>query len=153
MGYGFVEFQDAETAREIFTTLNGQAIPNGSSKVFKLNWASHGGGVARASHTQNQGGAQGGSFGGGMRNDNAGGGHYGGGGHQAQGGDHQVYVGDLDTNVTNPMLLQFFKQHFPSVHEAKIICDPVTRASKGYGFIKFELKEESERAMQEMQGK
>lgn len=67
--------------------------------------------------------------------------------------EFQVYVGDLDPSVTNPMLLKEFKQIYPSVHEAKIICDPVTRISKGYGFIKFSSKEESERAMQEMQGK
>jgi len=47
VGYGFVEFADAETAKEIFTTLNGHPIP-GSNRTFKLNWASHGGGVARA---------------------------------------------------------------------------------------------------------
>lgn len=69
------------------------------------------------------------------------------------GGDYQVYVGDLDPGVTNPMLLSFFQAVFPSVHEAKVICDPITRQSKGYGFIKFAVKEESERALQEMQGK
>jgi hypothetical protein len=36
---------------------------------------------------------------------------------------------------------------YPSVYEAKVICDSVTRASKGYGFIKFSSKEESERAL------
>jgi RNA recognition motif-containing protein len=48
------------------------------------------------------------------------------------------------------MLLTFFQAVFPSVHEAKVICDPITRQSKGYGFIKFGIKEESERALQEM---
>ena len=51
------------------------------------------------------------------------------------------------------MLMQTFHQVYPSCFEAKIICDPVTRASKGYGFIKFGIKEESERALQEMNGK
>ena len=51
------------------------------------------------------------------------------------------------------MLMQTFHQIYPSCFEAKIICDPVTRASKGYGFIKFALKEESENALREMQGK
>lgn len=59
----------------------------------------------------------------------------------------QVYVGDLDPGVTNIMLMQTFQQVFPSVFEAKVICDPVTRTSKGYGFIKFGLKDESERAL------
>jgi RNA recognition motif-containing protein len=43
--------------------------------------------------------------------------------------------------------------HFPSVYEAKVICDPISRKSKGYGFVKFQSKEESERALQEMSGK
>ena len=34
-----------------------------------------------------------------------------------------------------------------------MIVDPVSRKSKGYGFIKFFSKEESERALQEMNGK
>ena len=37
--------------------------------------------------------------------------------------------------------------------QAKIIVDPVTRYSKGYGFIKFGNSEEAARAIQEMNGK
>jgi hypothetical protein len=48
VGYGFVEFPDWQTARDVFHSLNGKRIPGGSNKCFKLNWASHGGGVARA---------------------------------------------------------------------------------------------------------
>jgi len=47
VGYGFVEFPDFQTARDVFNALNGKPIP-GSNRCFKLNWASHGGGVARA---------------------------------------------------------------------------------------------------------
>lgn len=65
----------------------------------------------------------------------------------------QVYVGDLDPVVTNHNLLQYFKQIYNSVCEAKVIVDPVSRKSKGYGFIKFLSKDESERALQEMNGK
>ena len=86
----------------------------------------------------------------GMGNDMNGGGG-GGFGAQASGGgggvDHQVYVGDLDASVTNPMLLHEFQLHYPSVHEAKVICDPISRKSKGYGFVKFGNKEESERSI------
>ena len=49
VGYGFVEFPDFQTARDVFNALNGKPIP-GSSRCFKLNWASHGGGVARANN-------------------------------------------------------------------------------------------------------
>ena len=50
VGYGFVEFPDWQTARDVFLSLNGKKIP-ASNKYFKLNWASHGGGVARAATT------------------------------------------------------------------------------------------------------
>ena len=58
LGFGFVEFQDFNTARDVFNALNGKPIP-GSNRCFKLNWASHGGGVARASNAFS-GGGQGG---------------------------------------------------------------------------------------------
>mmetsp|Transcript_5435 Transcript_5435/g.9164 ORF Transcript_5435/g.9164 Transcript_5435/m.9164 type:complete len:120 (-) Transcript_5435:1294-1653(-) len=49
--------------------------------------------------------------------------------------------------------MQTFRQLYPSVFEAKVICDSVSRVSKGFGFIKFGDKSESERALQEMNGK
>ena len=39
-----------------------------------------------------------------------------------------------------------------SVFDAKIIIDPSTKISKGYGFVKFHDKAESERAINEMNG-
>ena len=48
VGYGFVEFRDKREACEVFQTLNGKPIPDQYNRVYKLNWASHGGGVARA---------------------------------------------------------------------------------------------------------
>jgi len=48
-----------------------------------------------------------------------------------------LYVGDLDPNVNDQMLMAAFTKRYPSVTQAKIIVDPVTRYSKGYGFIKF----------------
>ena len=50
VGYGFVEFPDWQTARDVFQTLNGEEIPGTNKRYFKLNWASHGGGVARANN-------------------------------------------------------------------------------------------------------
>jgi len=40
LGYGFIEFEDKETASNALKQLNGQPLPN-SNKVFKLNWASY----------------------------------------------------------------------------------------------------------------
>jgi hypothetical protein len=89
VGYGFVEFSDAQTAKEIFETLNGQPIP-GSNKVFKLNWASHGGGVARVGPSAGGPGAGAGAGAGGAgpgpgAPSGGGGGHGGHGGHQNAG--------------------------------------------------------------------
>jgi RNA recognition motif-containing protein len=52
-------------------------------------------------------------------------------------GDFQVYVGNLDQNVNNAMLMKFFQQRYSSLIEAKVISDPVTKISKGYGFLRF----------------
>ena len=65
--------------------------------------------------TQAQGAAQGPGQGAGLQN------------NQNQGEGYQVYVGDLDPSLTNPVLMQTFREHYPSCFEAKIICDPVTR--------------------------
>ena len=51
-------------------------------------------------------------------------------------GDFQVYVGNLDPNVNPKMMLAVFRKFFPSSYDAKIITDPVTKNSKGFGFIK-----------------
>lgn len=41
-GYGFVEFQTYEAARIVLETHNGQPVPSGSGKLYRLNWASYG---------------------------------------------------------------------------------------------------------------
>ena len=47
---------------------------------------------------------------------------------------------------------RFFKEKYKSVIDAKIIIDPSTKISKGYGFAKFSDKNESEKAMKEING-
>jgi RNA recognition motif-containing protein len=51
--------------------------------------------------------------------------------------DIQVYVGDLESSVTEHKLLEFFKSKYPSAYMSKIITDNATKLSKGYGFVKF----------------
>lgn len=53
------------------------------------------------------------------------------------GADYQVYVGNLDPNVTNIILMSHFSKKYSSVYEAKVIIDMQTRQSKGYGFLRF----------------
>lgn len=63
-----------------------------------------------------------------------------------------IYVGDLDQKCDNIMLEEIFKCRFSTVVGAKIIKDPSTRMSKGYGFVMFASPEEAERAITEMHG-
>ena len=67
--------------------------------------------------------------------------------------EFSIYVCELDTSVTNEILRDFFKEKYKSVIDAKIIIDPSTKISKGYGFVKFSDKSEGEKAMNEMNGK
>ena len=66
--------------------------------------------------------------------------------------EFSIYVCELDASVTNEILRDFFKEKYKSVIDAKIIIDPSTKISKGYGFVKFSDKNESEKAMKEMNG-
>ena len=38
VGYGFIEFPTHESAKNVFTSLNGEPIP-GTEKTFKFSWA------------------------------------------------------------------------------------------------------------------
>ena len=46
-GYGFVEFESSEVATYIMQCCNGKVIP-GSSRIFKLNWATFSAGKMQA---------------------------------------------------------------------------------------------------------
>ena len=116
LGYGFIEFEDKETASNALKQLNGQPLPN-SNKVFKLNWASY-------NNNKN------------ISNPN----------------EYSIYVCDLDPSVNEETLTYFFKEKYNSVISSKIVIDPSTKISKGYGFVKFSDQKESQKALQEMNG-
>lgn len=63
-----------------------------------------------------------------------------------------MYVGDLDLSCTKQNLIEHFKKRFHSVVDAKIITDQTTNISKGYGFVMFSNKEDSNKALTEMNG-
>ena len=67
--------------------------------------------------------------------------------------DHSIYVCDLSHSVTSERLLSFFKSKYKSVTGAKIIIDPSTKLSKGYGFVSFNDEMERDKAIKEMDGK
>ena len=125
LGYGFIEFADHEIARKVLATLNGSVIP-GTTKNFKLNWASYGtmagktslalASAAPATPLQ----------------------------------EYSVYVSDLDVNVNDSILFQVFSSKYTTVVSAKVVTDMLTRKSKCYGFVKFTSYEESLKAIQEM---
>ncbi|MED6188538.1 Polyadenylate-binding protein rbp47b', partial [Stylosanthes scabra] len=68
------------------------------------------------------------------------------------GPDHSIFVGDLAPDVTDYLLQETFRANYPSVRGAKVVTDPNTGRSKGYGFVKFADENERNRAMTEMNG-
>lgn len=68
------------------------------------------------------------------------------------GPDHSIFVGDLAPDVTDYLLQETFRAHYPSVRGAKVVTDPLTGRSKGYGFVKFSDEAQRNRAMTEMNG-
>ncbi|KAI8470821.1 MAG: hypothetical protein J3K34DRAFT_508565 [Monoraphidium minutum] len=72
---------------------------------------------------------------------------------QVSGSDEpfSVFVGDLTPEISDFVLMEAFRQFYPSVTSAKVITDPSTGRSKGYGFVRFTSEPERDRAL-EMQG-
>ncbi|XP_058072510.1 polyadenylate-binding protein RBP45-like isoform X2 [Magnolia sinica] len=66
--------------------------------------------------------------------------------------DFPIFVGDLASDVTDYMLQETFRSHYPTVKGAKVVTDRTTGRSKGYGFVRFGDEGEQMRAMTEMNG-
>lgn len=66
--------------------------------------------------------------------------------------DLSIFVGDLAVDVTDAMLHETFSSKYASVKGAKVVIDPNTGRSKGYGFVRFGDENERSRAMTEMNG-
>ncbi|KAF9617471.1 hypothetical protein IFM89_036432 [Coptis chinensis] len=66
--------------------------------------------------------------------------------------EHSIFVGDLASDVTDYLLQKTFRAQHRSVRGAKVVTDPNTGRSKGYGFVKFSDEMERNRAMSEMNG-
>lgn len=63
-----------------------------------------------------------------------------------------LYVGNLDFSIADVHLFKAFAKRFDSVAAAKVIVDPVTGNSRGYGFVRFTEPEHIEVALAQMQG-
>lgn len=68
------------------------------------------------------------------------------------GSDLSIFVGDLAIEVTDALLHDTFASHYPSVKSAKVVVDPNSGRSKGYGFVRFSDETERARAITEMNG-
>ncbi|ANB14380.1 Nam8p [Sugiyamaella lignohabitans] len=69
-----------------------------------------------------------------------------------RGPEFSIFVGDLSPEVTEFNLLQLFQSRYSSCKSAKIMTDPSTNASRGYGFVRFNDETHMQRALAEMQG-
>jgi len=65
---------------------------------------------------------------------------------------HNIFVGDLSSDVTNELLKNAFDP-FGTVTDARVMWDHSTGRSRGYGFVAFQEKAEADRAIVEMDGK
>lgn len=66
--------------------------------------------------------------------------------------DHRIFVGDLGNEVTDDSLKQAFCK-YTSFAKAKVVRDPRTKKSKGFGFVSFTDSADFAKALREMQGK
>lgn len=78
--------------------------------------------------------------------------------NRAQGGKNwdvgpsfSIFVGDLDPNITDDKLEDFFLKKYRSVKGGKVMYDD-QGDSRGYGFVRFSDETEQKRALIEMQG-
>src|ERR1700712_2952999 len=69
-----------------------------------------------------------------------------------RGPEFSIFVGDLGPDVNEYVLLSLFQNKFKSCKSAKIMTDPISGMSRGYGFVRFSEEAEQQRALQEMQG-
>lgn len=64
--------------------------------------------------------------------------------------EFSIYVGDLSTDVTDGMLLEFFQERYPSCRAARVVQDSQGR-SRMYGFVRFTNESEQRNALVQME--
>ncbi|OCK95299.1 mRNA binding post-transcriptional regulator [Cenococcum geophilum 1.58] len=69
-----------------------------------------------------------------------------------RGPEYSIFVGDLGPEVNEYVLVSLFQNKFPSCKSAKIMSDPISGLSRGYGFVRFADESDQQRALSEMQG-
>ncbi|KAJ4292595.1 hypothetical protein N0V90_009258 [Kalmusia sp. IMI 367209] len=69
-----------------------------------------------------------------------------------RGPEYSIFVGDLGPEVNEFVLVQLFQNKYPSCKSAKIMSDPISGMSRGYGFVRFTDEGDQQKALTEMQG-
>ncbi|KAK6539530.1 hypothetical protein TWF694_009746 [Orbilia ellipsospora] len=69
-----------------------------------------------------------------------------------RGPEYSIFVGDLGPEVNEFVLVSLFQGRFASCKSAKIMTDPISGMSRGYGFVRFGDEMDQQRALTEMQG-
>ncbi|XP_076436961.1 cytotoxic granule associated RNA binding protein TIA1-like isoform X2 [Babylonia areolata] len=70
---------------------------------------------------------------------------------RSRGEHHHIFVGDLSPEIEQSQLREAFNG-FGEVSDCKIIRDPTTQKSKGYGFVSFVNRADAENAIANMNG-
>lgn len=122
-GYCFVDFGTYAAASKAVLK-NGLLIP-GTNKALKLNWAAGSSAPAAGFGAPALG---------------------------VPANESLIFVGDLANEVAEQELYELFRLRYPSVTNTKIMMDPLTGTLRGYGFIRFALEAEQQRALVEMNG-
>ncbi|KAL4440977.1 hypothetical protein ABPG74_009390 [Tetrahymena malaccensis] len=142
-GYCFVEFQTHEQAERILMNYNQQLIP-GTQNTFRMNWGKNptNTGIIKAPTTQANNGYANNQY-----------------GVMQQPviqvppiQEFSIYVGELELGINEQQLAEHFRAKYSSVIGSKIITEPTSKMSKGYGFVKFSNPIEGQRAIHEMNG-
>lgn len=128
-GYCFVDFATFANASKAILK-NGLLIP-GTNRTLKLNWASGGNNNTSTNAYHNP-----------MQQQQVASNHH----------DLSIFVGDLAGDIKEHDLFEYFKSRYPSTVNVKIMIDPVSMVSKGYGFVKFANQLEMHQALMEMNG-
>ncbi|SCV01063.1 LAMI_0G09120g1_1 [Lachancea mirantina] len=66
--------------------------------------------------------------------------------------EFSLFVGDLSPTATEAHLLSLFQERFKSVKTVRVMTDPITGASRCFGFVRFGDEHERRRALVEMNG-
>ncbi|KAJ7731481.1 hypothetical protein B0H14DRAFT_2409434, partial [Mycena olivaceomarginata] len=66
--------------------------------------------------------------------------------------EYSIFVGDLAPETSNSDLVAVIHLPFASCKSAKIMLDPVTGVSRGYGFVRFADEADQQRALIQMHG-